>query len=355
MLRGGAAGLTVMLAMAVASGLASPAAAQGYNVTNLVSDVTGLAVRADTRLVNPWGMAFSASGPFWINDAGTGLSTVYDSTGTPSATVVTVPSAPGSTEPSNPTGIVFNNTTGFAVAPGRPAAFIFATENGTISGWNPAVDRANAILKADRSATAIYKGLALAGDRLYAANFHEGQIDIFDSSFNFVGAITDPAVPAGYAPFNIQSLGGTLFVTFARQDADKEDDVPGRGAGFVDILNPATGVFTRLISGGALNAPWGLALAPADFGRFGSTLLVGNFGDGTINAFDPRTGQALGSLRDASGQPIAVEGLWALQFGNGGAGGATNTLFFTAGIADESHGLFGAITAAPRSRRPGLF
>jgi uncharacterized protein (TIGR03118 family) len=355
MLPGGTAGLAVVLGVAAALGLASPAAAQGYNVTSLVSDVTGLAVKADGHLVNPWGITASATGPFWINDAGAGVSTVYDGTGTPSSLVVTVPPPAGSSDHSSPTGIVFNNTTGFTVAPGRPAFFLFATEDGTISGWNPAVNPTTAVVKADRSATASYKGLALLGDRLYATNFHESQVDIFDNNFNFVGAVTDPAIPAGYGPFNVQNVGGTLLVTFAQQDADKHDDVAGRGAGFVEILDPATGTFSHLIAGGALNAPWGMTLAPADFGRFGGALLVGNFGDGTINAFDPHTGQSLGSLRDASGRSIVIQGLWGLLFGNGGSGGATNTLYFTAGIADENHGLLGAITAAPRTRRPGLF
>ncbi len=324
-----------------------------YSERNLVSDINGFADWTDPNLLNPWGIAFSATGPFWLSDNHSGLSTLYDSSGTPQTLVVNIPQPTGGTPPSAPTGIVFNNTTNFIVASNQAARFIFATEDGTISAW---ASGTNAVLKADNSAAgAIYKGLVLAkangSNYLYAADFHNGKVDVFDAEFGpvtWTGAFSDPEIPAGFAPFNIQSLGTNLFVTYAKQDANKEDDVPGPGNGYVDVFDTSGNLVKRFASNGALDSPWGLAVAPAGFGQFGGELLIGNFGDGTINAFDPVSGVLIGPMKDFSGALIAIPGLWALAFGNGGRGGDTNTLYFTAGIAGggaiEDHGLFGSVT-----------
>ena len=322
---------------------------------DLVSDITGRASVIDTNLVNPWGIATSASGPFWISDNHSGLSTVYNSTGAVQSLVVTIPPPAGSPGPASPTGIIFNGTADFTVASGAsnaPAKFIFATEDGTISGWASGSD---AVLKVDNSvAGAVYKALASgsvgASNYLYAANFNAGTIDVFDGNYtpvSLAGSFADPTIPAGFAPFNIQNFGGSLYVTYAKQDADKHDDVGGPGNGYVDVFDTGGNLLRRLISNGTLNSPWGLAMAPAGFGPWGGDLLVGNFADGVINAFDPLTGLYLGTVKGADGNPIAIPGLWGLKFGNGGNGGSTNTLYFTAGIAGggavEDHGLFGSI------------
>jgi len=353
-----ASGLIVLLSIPFLISDARPDlfAQRYYAQVNLVSDVPGLAARTDPNLVNPWGISRSATSPFWVSDNGAGVATLYNGAGTPLSLVVTVPPPAGGSGPATPTGQVFNSTTGFEVASGKPAFFIFATEDGTISGWNPTVDPTHAILKVDRSSTAVYKGLALLGSNLYAANFKEGRIDVFDSNFNFVGSATDASVPTGYAPFDIAHVNGTLMVTFALQDSDKEDDVAGPGNGYVSIFNPAGGTFTRFASRGPLNSPWGLALAPADFGLFSGDLLVGNFGDGRISAFNASTGRFIAQLRGPDTNLITIPGLWALEFGNGAAAGPANVLFFTAGINDEQHGLFGALmVGARRDLRPGLF
>jgi uncharacterized protein (TIGR03118 family) len=345
----------VLVAMTLVSTPSSDAATSGYMQTNLVSDVSGAATRTDPNLVNPWGIAFGPNGPLWIADNGKGVSTLYLGNGNlvPSASaplVVTIPPPPGSTDSASPTGMVFNDSSGFALAPGGPAVFLFATENGTISGWNPNLNMTHAVLKVDRSASAVYKGLALLGNRLYAANFRANAIDVFNSDFSSAGSFTDPRVPAGFAPFGIQNLGGRLYVTYAKQDDNKHDDVRGPGNGYVDLFNPISHRFTRLVSGGTsrspLNSPWGLALAPANFGRFSRDLLVGNFGDGWINAFDPRTGAFRGALKEPSGQVIAIDGLWGLAFARDPNNPAVPLLFFTAGSGGEQHGLFGTLQAA---------
>jgi uncharacterized protein (TIGR03118 family) len=314
---------------------------------NLISDLPGQADRVDTNLVNAWGLAFSATSPFWVADNHTGVSTLYNSTGGVQALVVTIPAPPGATSPASPTGVVFNGSTNFVVT-GGPARFIFATEDGTISGWNPATNIA--VLKVDNSgAGAIYKGLALASNQLYAANFHAGTIDVFDGAFSpmtLAGTFLDPNMPTNFAPFDVEAFNNKLYVTYAEQDADKEDDVPGVGKGFVDVFDLNGNLETRLISREPLNAPWGLAMAPLTFGPFPGALLVGNFGDGAINAFEPSTGAFLGTLSDAAGQPIRIDGLWAIKFGNGGQGGDPNVLYFTAGPGDEQHGLFGSLAPA---------
>ncbi len=333
-----------------------------YQQTNLVSDVAGMAQFTDPNLVNAWGLASSSSSPWWVADNGTGVATLYNGQGQAfplsSPLVVTAPPPGGSPAGTTaaPTGIVFNSTSGFQVSQSGNSGksfFIFDTEDGTISGWNPNVNLKSAVLEVDNSASsAVYKGLAIgsteAGTFIYATNFHAGRIEVYNSQFARVhlsGSFTDPDLPAHYAPFGIKNLGGKLYVTYAVQNAAKHDDVAGPGHGFVDVYNTNGHLLRRLISHGKLNSPWGLALAPDDFGRFSNDLLVGNFGDGHINAFNPHTGDFFGQLKDSQGNPIQIDGLWSLAFGNGAQAGATNELFFTAGINDEKDGLFGSITS----------
>jgi uncharacterized protein (TIGR03118 family) len=352
---------TAWLSLVLIFMLTGPAAAQFYAQHNLVSDGAVSADLVDPNLVNAWGLVSSPTSPWWISDNGTGRSTLYNvGTGT-IPMIVTVPGAMG--EQSKPTGIVFNGGTGFVVTnaagTSSPARFIFASEDGTISGF---IGGTLAILAVNSSASgAIYKGLAIdsptAGNFLYATNFHAGTVDMFDSHFNPVhipGAFTDPTLPAGYAPFGIRNLGGVIYVTYALQDADKEDDVPGEGHGFVNAFDTAGNLLRRVASKGRLNSPWGLALAPADFGFYSDDLLIGNFGDGHINAFDPTKlrgngeYQQRGQFHSADGPPIAIDGLWAIAFGSGAPNnGPMNTLFFTAGPGDEEHGLFGTLVVAP--------
>jgi len=318
-----------------------------YTVTPLVSDQLGAAPVHDTNLVNAWGLAASATSPWWVANNGTSTSTLYNgNTGQPVPLVVSVGVDSG------PTGVVFNGGSGFVVTSGSssaPARFIFDSEDGLIRGWNPAVDPTNAVVApATADPDAIYKGLAIAGGMLYASDFHNGVVDVFDGSWNLVNQFTDPGLPSGYAPFGIQAIGSRIFVSFAKQDADAEDEIAGQGLGFVDAFDTAGNLVARVAQHGQLNAPWGLALAPANFGRFSGDLLVGNFGDGKILAFEPQSNGHFGfrgQLRASSGHAIAIDGLWALGFGNGANAGPTNTLFFTAGPDDETHGLFGRITA----------
>jgi uncharacterized protein (TIGR03118 family) len=322
-----------------------------YIVKNLVSDVPGVAPRTDPNLVNARGVAAGDDTAIWVNDNGTGVSTIYNGNGTALSLVVTIPGAPGSTDASAPTGMVYNelaeeDATAFVVTSGDhsgPAIFLFDTEDGTISGWNPTVDRTHAILVVDNSAAdAVYKGLAIVEDHIYATNFTSGLVEIYDSNFEPAGTFTDPSIPSDFAPFGIQAIDDLLYVTYAKKDGD--DDLPGPGNGFVDVFT-ADGVLDhQLAAHGTLNSPWGVALAPNNFGTFSGAVLVGNFGDGTINAFDPETNEFLGQLKDNRGATIAIDGLWGLLFGNGTHDTKTNTLYFTAGPDDEEHGLFGRIT-----------
>ena len=344
-----------------------------YQQTNLVSDLPNIAQVQDTNLVNSWGLSHGPTSPWWVSDNGTGVATLYNGNGTPvnplppgtPPLVVTIP-VPAGVTTAAPTGNVFNpffstNPTDFVVSQGSasgPSRFIFATEDGTISGWNPGVDKTHAILEVDRStvgAGAVYKGLAIgsnaSGNFIYATNFRFGTVEMFDAKFNLFKSFTDsklantcPLPNQCYAPFGIQNIGGNLYVTYALQNAAKHDDVAGPAHGFVDIFDTSGNLIRRLVSHGRLNSPWGLALAPADFGRFSNDLLVGNFGDGRINAINPKNGAFLGQLRDQSNTPITIDGLWALAFGNGSVAGGTNELFFTAGINGEADGLFGKIT-----------
>ena len=345
-----------LVALAPAAQSAPARARNAYHQTNLVSDLPGLAQLTDPDLVNPWGMAAGPATPVWVADNGTDKATIYPGfvNGSPIQKAPLVVSIPGGA----PTGQVFNGTPGFEVRDGDasgPALFLFDSEAGLVTGWNPGVPPPPPSTQAQVGARvrhAIYKGLAIAttsaGTFLYGADFHRGRIDVFDQGFDRVhlpGRFQDRKLPRGYAPFNVQELGGRLYVAYAKQDADREDEVAGPGRGFVDVYSTSGHLLHRLIRRGQLNAPWGLVLAPAGFGRFSGALLVGNFGDGRINAYDPRTGAFRGRLRHEDGSPIQIEGLWALRFGNGVTGDPT-TLLFTAGIDDEAHGLFGAIQAA---------
>jgi uncharacterized protein (TIGR03118 family) len=330
---------------------------QRYAQINLVSDIPGIAAFTDKKLKNPWGIAFGPTSPFWIADNGTGLSTLYAKDGTPipQLPAVRIPPPRGSSATATPTGMVFNPTSDFVVSGNGnsgPAIFLFATEDGTISGWNPTVALRRAVLAVDNSQIgAVYKGLAFGhtakGNFIYATNFHDGSVEMYDTNFHPVKTFTDIELPHGYAPFGIQAIRGKLYVTFAKQDADKHDDVPGGGHGFVDVFNFQGHLLKRLVSRNGLNSPWGVALAPANFGGFSGTLLVGNFGDGKINAFDPESGAFLGVLRDLQGHILSIDGLWTITFGNGGSTGPRNALFFSAGPNHEADGLFGVLTLIP--------
>ncbi|HLJ36318.1 MAG TPA: TIGR03118 family protein [Ktedonobacteraceae bacterium] len=323
-----------------------------YKQINLTSDIPGLAKFTDPNLVNPWGISFAPTNPFWLSDNNSGLSTLYNGKGKTQSLVVTIPPAKGG-KTGSPTGTVFSSFSGafIVTAHGKSgtSGFLFASEDGTISGWNPTVDQTHAIIAVDNSGSgAVYKGLALATVNsqpfLYAANFHSGTIDVFNKKFapaKLQGSFQDSGIPVGYAPFNIQSIGSNLYVTYAKQDKAKHDDVPG--SGFLDVYDDNGNLVKRLVSHGPLNAPWGVALAPTNFGQFSNDLLVGNFGNGYIHAFNPTTGAFLGTLMNSQYHPIHIDGLWALAFGGGGASGQPNQLFFTAGIQKEQHGLFGMI------------
>ena len=360
----------VLLLAAAVTGLvvgAMPAAASpsAFRQVNLVSDVSGVAPLTDPDLVNAWGLSASPGtdqvpgSPLWVSDNGTDKTTLYQGA---TATSVNKASLVVQISSGAPTGQVFNpSTSGFVVrdADGHSgsARFIFASENGGIDGWNPAVGATGSSpstvteVAVRNGANAVYKGLAIAQASdghtyLYAANFRSGRVEAYDNTFTPVqlpgGLFVDPRIPAGYAPFNVQELAGKLYVSHARQDPLLKDDVAGQGHGFVDVFNNDGGFIRRLVTRGQLDSPWGLALAPAGFGGFGGALLVGNFGNGHINAYDPATGAHLGQLRSTNGKPIVIDGLWALRFGNGNAA-KTGELLFSAGPADETHGLLGKI------------
>ena len=323
-----------------------------YTVHALVSDDPAAtpAGAKDASLVNGWGLVAGPTTPWWTSNNGTGTSTLYSGAGTKSALTVAVAGGP--------TGIVFNgNASAFNVSQGGKtgaARFIFATESGTIAGWSPAVNGTTAIVGVDRSSTgAIYKGLAIAGNQLFATDFHNGRVDVFDSSFNPVATsgFKDAKVAKGFAPFGIQAIGDSIFVTYAKQDAAAKDDEAVPGQAYVDEFTTDGQLVARVVNSGKknapLNAPWGLALAPADFSVFSNDLLVGNFGNGRISAYTKRgsTWVYKGQLRHANGAPIEIDGLWAIAFGNGSAAGPATSLYFLSGPSDEQHGLFGSITA----------
>jgi uncharacterized protein (TIGR03118 family) len=341
---------TFAVLMMCGTSMAWPDTLNSYMQTNLTSDLPGVAAQEDPHLVNPWGIVAGPTSPFWISDNGTGFSTLYNGAGKPASLIVTVPPPAGSAGPGRPTGIAFNGSNSFG-----GASFLFATTQGTISSWTSGQ---NTVLQATVPGSA-YTGLAIgnngSADFLYAANFRAGRIDTFDSHFAqtmIAGGFTDPTLPAGYAPFNIQNLGGKLYVTYALQNSSGPGDLAGIGHGFVNVFDTNGNLLQRLTSEGALNSPWGLALASSQFGAFSGDLLIGNFGDGLIHAYDPNSGAFMGTLDDLAGNPIQIEGLWGLSFGNGAQGQDLNALYFTAGIPGpnghvEDHGLFGAITETP--------
>ncbi len=329
-------------------GTALLAHAQTYSLVRLVADTSAAqAAKTDPNLVNPWGLAAIAGNPWWVSDNGTGLSTLYDGLGNIESLVVTIPPSasalPGST--GTPTGIIANSSSDFG-----GAAFVFDSEDGTISSWSGAP---SATIKIDKGAAAVYKGLTVAqlngNSVLYAANFRAGTVDAFDTNFKQVAlsatAFKDPKLPAGFAPFNVQTLNGNVFVAFAKQDSAKHDEIDGPGLGLVDEFDSQGRLIMRFQNGPFMNAPWGLAVAPSNFGTFSNDVLVGNFGSGTIIAFDPSSGKVKGLLKGANGKAVAVPGLWAIAFGLGGTTGPSNWLYFTAGIKAEAHGLFGYIVA----------
>jgi uncharacterized protein (TIGR03118 family) len=353
-----------------------------YLATDLISDQPGVAPITDPTLVNAWGISLNpGGGAFWVSSNDAGLSEVYggDVNGSPISQPfkVTIPGG-------SPTGQVFAGIAGNFVVSGLTRAgaptsaastFIFATETGTVAGWNPNVFAApippappagpstNAFTAFTADDGANYKGLALAkvgtANFLYAADFHNGKIDVLDSTFQKVTlggggfeSFTDPDLPAGYAPFNVAAIGGKIYVAYAKQDADAEDEVTGKGRGFVSVFETNGHFDGRLISQGALNAPWALVQATANFGDFSNALLVGNFGDGRINAYDIQTGEQLGTLSQSPGHPLEIDGLWGLAFGNGVSAGDANSLYYAAGPEEETHGLFGKITANPEGTNP---
>ena len=367
----GLAALAALSAPLAFSGVAAPVAAAGgsiatrsYDQANLVSDIPGLAAHTDPNLKNPWGTSVGPGSPIWVSDNHAGVTTLYDGAGNPQPRIVSIP-APSSAGPDAvgaPTGQGFNTfdpaSPDFVISKNgksAPAFFLFATEDGTIAGWNPNVDKTHAVIAVDRSTAtdsagdvgANYKGLALVttptGKFIYATSFRFGTVDVFDSHFDLVNSFTDPTIPAGFAPFGIHNIGGKLYVTFAKQGPGKADDDARPGNGFVDVFAPNGDLLQRLVSGGRLDSPWAVTLAPASFGAFGGDVLVGNFGNGRINAYDPTSGEFQGELSGPGGGPITIDGLWGLRFAPATPGAGPNTLFFTAGLNHEADGLFGTL------------
>ncbi len=331
---------SALLLFAVAILAASSGRADTYSWTNFQSDIPGVAQHVDPNLVNPWGMAAGSTGIIWVSDNGTGVSTLYNQDGTAVPLVVEIPTSAQNTDGANPTGIVFNNTQFFQVTrngTSAPAIFIFVSEDGSISGWNPTLDGTHAIIAVDNGAhDAIYKGATLGvangHNFLFVTDFHTGKVETYDENFHRVNTngFVDRNLPRGYGPFGIRNFNDEIFVTYAKQDQAREDDVPCPGCGLVNVFDTSGHFLRRLTQRGNLNAPWGLALVE-------DGLWVGNFGDGFINVYDPVTGAFIETLMQADGTPLQFDGLWdMLPLGSG--------VYFTAGIADEEHGLFGIIT-----------
>ena len=354
----------VALAIVVAFPSSVPAGTT-FIQTNLVSDIPGEAQHTDPNLVNPWGMTLGTNSGLWVSDNGTGKATTYDGNGNPipsgSPLIVTIPAPGGGT--AAPTGVATNATTGFLIfAHGNsgPATELFSTEDGTIAGWSSDVDATHAVIAVDNSTSgAVYKGLAIGfnarGAFLFATNFRAGTVDVFDSNFRPVrtrGGFIDRRIPSSFAPFGIAAINSHIYVTYAKQNSTKTDDDPGPGRGFIDIFDTDGNLIRRFASKGVLNSPWGMAWAPFEnFGNFNNALFVGNFGDGSVNAFDFDSGAFLGKVTDPSGTPIIIPGIWSLQFGLTLPGKAS-TIYFTAGINDEQHGLLGTLTVNPASLPP---
>jgi uncharacterized protein (TIGR03118 family) len=363
--------LTALSACVIGILLVSNARAAGtiiYHQTDLVSDLPGAVQPSDPNLLNAWGMAFLPGSPFWVNANGNGTSNLYDGAGVIFSELPRVKIPPPTATPSviaAPTGIVANPNNALAEGTDFTGdAFIFDSEDGIISGWQPA-DGGEAAIHVDNSIAdgssknAVYKGLAIANTsdgkpHIYATNFRQNTIDVFDVDYNQVtlsGNFKDGSIPKGYAPFNIAPINGKLFVTYALQDAAKHDDVAGQGHGFIDVFTTGGVLVRRFASGGVLNSPWGLVLAPKNFGFFGGKILVGNFGDGHIWAFDPNLGLApLGQLWTHSGfaiKPLVIDGLWSLTDGTGALNATKNAIYFSAGPNHEADGLFGTLTATP--------
>ncbi len=327
----------------------------------LASDGVIMAAHTDANLQNAWGLAAAPGGPFWVADNNSNKATVYDGTGTPLGPVVDIPA--GINGPANPTGQVVNTTADFVIttaAGSAPAQFIFSGEGGTITGWAQSVSGTTATIAYDDGAGgAVYKGLAMANNGtanlLYATDLHNAKVDVFDTHFAKVaapGGFTDPAIPAGFAPFNIEAINNQLYVTYAKQDATAHDETLGAGLGYVNVFDANGHMVKRFASAGVLNAPWGIAMAPAGFGSASGDLLIGNFGDGNINRFDPATGNSLGPITLASGKQLVIPGLWALAFGNGAANQPVGSLFYTAGPNNQTDGVFGRIDAVMTSNTP---
>jgi len=345
-------GVAVLLLLTVAL-LALPASAQKVNITYLTSDVSAVGSYMDTNLVNPWGMSISPTSAWWISDNAKGLSTLYNGNGQPQSLVVTIPTGTGSGTGS-PSGTVYNaSTTDFQIH-NIATPFLFCTEDGTISGWYAG---SNAFIAVNNNGSgAVYKGLALGSvsgsNYLYVANFNAGTVEVYDRTYQphsfGSGAFVDTTLPSGYAPFNIQNIGNNeLVVTYAKQDAAKHDDVPGPGNGYVDVYNTQGELQFRLTHLIYLNAPWAVVVAPQSFTGFGGDLLIGNFGSGLITAYNASNGSWIGNMLNANDLPVQIDGLWGLAFGNGGTGGPSTTLYFTAGPFGENHGIFGMITPHP--------
>ena len=348
--------LALILASTVADSYAQPA--QHYKQTNLVSDMPGVAAVADPNLVNAWGLSRSSTSPWWVADNGTGLSTLYSGTGAIQSLVVTIPPSDSTSGSGTPTGTIFNGGTGFEIKKGMPAIFMFVTEDGTISGWNPKVDGTHAVIKVNTKGKSVFKGATIAtvdvpfaGEQsfLYVTDFRKGHVQIYDSKFHRVPEMEDlfddDSLPPGFAPFNVQNIGGNIYVAFAKQDSDKHDEVDGAGLGYVDVFSPEGRLLRRLQHGPWFNAPWGLTMASSDFGSNSHDIFVGQFGSGEILVFNSVTGRFKGRLLDTSDNPIKIDGLWGLGFGNGVNAGPATTLFFSAGPNHEQDGLFGTITA----------
>ena len=330
---------------------ASSSSANNFSWVNLQSDIAGVAQRVDPNLVNPWGMALSSSNTIWVADNGAGVATSYNADGTSTGLVVTIPASTSNTEGANPTGNVANSTSFFKVTKNGnslPSTFIFVSEDGSISGYNAALDPTNAIIAVDNGATgAVYKGatigVANSHNFLYVTNFHAATVETYDENFALQSSasfpFTDPNIPAGFAPFGIRQFNGQVFVTYALQNAEMHDDVAGPGNGFIDVFDTSGNFVKRLVSNGNLNSPWGLALASRNFNPFQNDLLVGNFGDGRINVYDPNTGAFIGTPTEKDGTPLDFANLWDLLPLNNG-------IYFSAGIAHEQDGLFGVIQKA---------